>query len=474
MGKLFRCVTGLMALSWAGVGVAAAELTDTQTIAATVRDRAMSGQSVAWSLLSELTTDIGPRPAGSAAERAAAEWAATKLRGFGFANVSLQSFPMVAWQRGAERLELLGQRGPQLLAATALGGSPPTPAPGLEAEIVAFPSLQALQAAPPGSLTGKIALVTRKLVVTQDGTGYLAALGARSAGPTEAASRGAIAFLMRSLGTDGHRFPHTGSTRYSGETGPIPAFALGAPDADQIERRMRSGEKVKVRLFSSASFTKNAQSQNVVAEIPGKQHPQEVVLIGAHLDCWDLGTGAIDDGSGVAIVTAAAQLILEQPRRPKRTIRIVLFGSEEVTQPHNAPLGDKVYARAHAGEMPSHVLTGESDFGAGWIYSVSLPRGLADTPFAATLRELLIPIGTDISKWDAEHTGTDVKPLVDLGVPSFKLNHDGSLYFNYHHTADDTLDKIEPATLSQNVAAWAAVVWLAADTDVNFRESARP
>jgi len=474
MGKRFCCAITLIAIGWAIAGLAAAAATDTQSIAVAVRDQALSGQSVAWSLLSELTTDIGTRPAGSAAERAAADWAAAKLRAFGFSNVSLQQFPMVAWHRGIEHVELLGAYGPQTLAAAALGGSPPTPAQGVAGEVVAFSSLQALQAAPAEALAGKIALITRKLVVTQDGTGYLAALGGRSRGPAEAAQRGAVGFLMRSLGTGGHRFAHTGSTAYAGDTGPIPAFALAAADADQIERRRAAGEKVHVRLFSSASFSKDAQSQNVIAEIPGRDRPEEVVLIGAHLDCWDLGTGAIDDGSGVAIVTAAAKLILEQPRRPRRTIRVVLFGAEEVTQPHAQPLGDKVYVRAHAADIGSHVLTGESDFGAGWIYSVSLPRGLADTPFAATLGELLGPVGTDISKWDAEHTGTDVKPLVDLGVPSFKLNHDGSRYFEYHHTVDDTLDKIEPATLSQNVAAWATLVWLAADTDINFRMGSQP
>jgi hypothetical protein len=452
---------------------AGAAPTDEQ-IAVQLRDAALAGQDLAWEWVSELTTRFGPRPAGSDNERQAAEWAAARLKELGFANVHVEAFPITAWVRGAESGQIVAPVAQPLVVA-ALGESPPTPAGGLEGEVVIFPTLADLKAAPPGSLAGKIAFVAARMVRTQDGAGYGAAVEARSGGPAEAAKRGAIAFVLRSVGTDSNRIAHTGTTLYVDGRVPLPAFALAAPDADQIERLAGYGSKVRIRLYSSASYVHDAQSRNVVADVPGRIHPEEFVLLGAHLDSWDQGTGAIDDGTGTAIVTAAAKLILDLPRRvPRRTVRVVLFGSEEVAQPV-APFGafgGHSYADGHKAELPRHVLAGESDFGTDRVYSLALPAAVLKSDFATTVLRVLQPIGVLVAREPAGHAGTDVGPTVEAGVPEFALRQDGSRYFDIHHTADDTLDKVDREQLDQNVAAWAALVWLAADSEVDFRPRA--
>ena len=447
--------------------------TDEQ-IAAQLRDEALAGQDLAWDWVSELTTRFGPRPAGSDSEHQAAEWAATRLKALGFANVHIESFPITAWVRGAESAQIVTPA-PQPLVVAALGESPPTSAGGLEGEVVIFPTFADLKQAPPGSLTGKIAFVAARMVRTQDGAGYGAAVAARGDGPAEAAKRGAIAFVLRSVGTDSNRVAHTGTTHYVDGRVPLPAFALAGPDADQIERLAALGERVRIRLFSSASYVHDAHSQNVVADVPGRVHPEEVVLLGAHLDSWDQGTGAIDDGTGTAIIIAAAQLILDLPHRvPRRTVRVVLFGSEEVAQPV-APFGafgGHAYADGHKAELARHVLAGESDFGTDRVYSLALPATVAKSEFATGVFRVLQPIGVLAAREPARDAGTDVGPTVEAGVPAFALLQDGSHYFDVHHTADDTLDKVDREQLDQNVAAWAALVWLTADSAVDFRPKA--
>jgi carboxypeptidase Q len=446
-----------------------------EAVAAQLRDAALAGHDIAYQWVSELTSRFGPRPAGSVNERQAAEWAAARFKELGFENVHIESFPVTAWVRGAESAQITSPL-TQPLVGAALGESPPTPAAGVEGEVVSFASLDALKAAPPGSLSGKIAMVAGRMVRTQDGAGYGLAVDARVDGPGEAAQRGAIAFLLRSVGTDSHRLAHTGTTRYVDGRVPVPAFALSNPDADQIARLAALGEKVRVRLYSSASYVKDAHSQNVIADVRGRARPQEVVLLGAHLDSWDQGTGAIDDGTGMAIITAAAALIHDAPQRPRRTVRVVLFGSEEIAQPV-APygaFGGHAYADSHKAELATHVLAGESDFGADRVYRLGLPQAVLQSEFAKTALRVLAPIGVLAAPQTAEHAGTDVGPTVEAGVPEFALNQDGSGYFDIHHTADDTLDKIDQEQLEQNVAAWAALAWLAADSDVDFRTHGAP
>jgi carboxypeptidase Q len=467
--SLSRAFT-LVLLSAGACALQAAPVTAPETVATQLRDAALAGHDIAWSWVSELTTRFGPRPAGSPNEQQAAEWAAARLKALGFENVHIESFPIVAWVRGSESAQLIAPSSQPLVIA-ALGESPPTPGSGLEGDVVVFPALADLKAAPPGSLSGKIALVSQRMVRTEDGAGYGAAVPGRTEGPREAAQRGAIAFLLRSVGTDSHRLAHTGTTRYTDGRVPVPAFALSAPDADQIERIAVLGETVRVRLLSTASYVPNAHSQNVIAEVRGSERPQEVVLLGAHLDSWDQGTGALDDGAGTAIIAAAAKLIRDLPHRPRRTVRVVLFGSEEVAQPSppGGTFGGHSYLTNHQGELATHVLAGESDLGSDRIYSFALPPGRPQSEFAQTLLRILTPIGVLASDRPPEDVGADVGPAVEAGVPGFQLSQDATRYFDIHHTPDDTLDKVDRLQLDQNVAAWAALVWLAADTDVDFR-----
>jgi carboxypeptidase Q len=444
-----------------------------EIVATQLRDAALAGRDIAYAWVSELTTRFGPRPAGSLNERQAAEWAATRFRELGFENVRIESFPITAWVRGTESGEI-SSPAVQPLVMAALGESPPTPVAGLEGEVALFPSFDALKAAPPGSLEGKIAFVARRMVRTQDGAGYGEAVLARADGPGEAAQRGAIAFLVRSVGTDSHRLAHTGATRYVGGRVPVPSFALSNPDADQIERLRALGKAVRVRLFSTASYVHDAHSQNVVAEVRGRERPEQIVLLGAHLDSWDQGTGALDDGTGMAIIVAAAKLIRDAPHRPRRTVRVVLFGSEEVTQPvaPGGAFGGHAYADGHRAELAMHVLAGESDTGADRVYRLGLPQAVIRGEFARAALRVLVPLGVLPAEHPPGEAGTDVGPSVEAGVPAFTLNQDASRYFEIHHTPDDTLDKIDRPQLEQNVAAWAALVWLAADSDVDFRAGA--
>jgi hypothetical protein len=465
-----------LALPLAAVlGVCRAETTPApEVVAVQLRDAALAGHDIAYNWVSELTTRFGPRPAGSHSEQQAAEWASARLKALGFDNVHIETFPITGWVRGTESAALVAPSAQPLVVA-ALGESPPTPANGVEGEVVLFRSLDELAAAPRDSLTGKIAVVTQRMVRTQDAEGYGDAVGARTDGPKEAAQRGAVAFMLRSVGTDSHRMAHTGTTRYINATVPLPSFALSNPDADQLERIVALGQIPRVHLYSGASYVPGAHSQNVVADVKGTRRAKEVVLLAAHLDSWDQGTGAVDDGTGTAIIVAAAKLIRDLPHRPARTVRVVLFGSEEIAQP-NAPFGDfggNAYAASHLSELPGHVLAGESDLGADRVYSLALPAAVAKGGFQQVTERVLAPLGVLAVAQPAEEGGADVEPVARAGVPVFSMNQDATRYFDLHHTPDDTLDKVDRAQLDQNVAAWAAFVWLAADSDVDFRAAPR-
>ena len=437
--------------------------------AAQLRDRAMVG-TIAYSLVEDITTRFGPRPAGSDAERRAAEWGAQKLKALGFANVAIETFPLVPWTRISESGSIIAPY-PQPLTISLLGGSVSTPPQGIEAEAVVFDTFQALQDTAPGSLTGKIAVVLQPTVRVQDGSGYGFASAIRSQGPSVAASKGAVAFVMRGLGTHDHRFANTGSTKRTPAA--VPGFSVSPPDAMQLARAARAGP-MHLRLNGQAVVPANGESRNVVAEIRGRERPDEVIVIGGHLDSWDMGTGAIDDAAGVAITTAAAKLIADLPVRPRRTIRVVWFGSEELSQPDPAPglAGGRNYAERRKDVIAGHVIASESDFGAGRAYSLTLPAGWQSGAFQKAAMQLLAPIGLTFDTRPATSGGPDVSPLAPLGVPAFRLNQDGSDYFDYHHTPDDVLERVDARLLDQNVAAWAVMLWLIADSDVDFRKPA--
>ena len=430
----------------------------------TVSDLAAKAKTDSWGydFLADLTTDIGARMAGSKAERDAAEWAAARLKKAGFDEVHIEKFQVPYWARGAEEASITSPR-MQALTVAGLGHSAPTPAGGIDAEIVLFKSFQALLDAPEGSLKGKIAVVSQKMVRAQDGEGYGIAGRARFTGPSEAAKRGALALVIRSVGTDNHRIAHTGMTVYAKDAPKIPAAAISNPDADLLERMAAKGP-VKLHLKLDNKTTENVDTYTVVGELKGREHPEQVVLISGHLDSWELGTGAIDDGAGVAIAAGAAKLIADLPQRPKRTVRVVMFGAEEIGKASDA------YEAAHGKEAGNIVIAGESDFGAGKVYNAELPAGALTSPFGKQLTAALLPLGVDMLHEGSSHGGADIEGIHEKdGVPFMDFGQDGTHYFDIHHTADDTLDKVDPAELAQNIAVWASFAWLAADSDVDFR-----
>lgn len=460
-------------LAAAGAGPVLAQDAATIRTAEQIRDAAML-DNLALEYVTELTTRFGPRPAGSASEGAAAEWAAGWMREHGFRNVRIENFPLVGWERGTDSGAIVGPFA-QPLSVAALGHSPATPEGGLEADVVRFTSLEALQAAPESAVRGRIVFIDLgQMQPMQDGSGYGPQTRVRGLGPGVAMAKGAVAYVMRSVGSDHDRLPHTGTTRYVDGRPTIPSFALSAPDADQLSRLVEMGQgPIRLHLFSSA-HTYETTSQNVIGDIVGDERPDEVIVLGSHMDSWDQGTGAIDDGAGGAITLAAALELAEGGRRPARTVRVILYGSEEVAQPTTATGdGGGTYVRGigEAG-VANHIIAGESDFGADRIYALQLPPGAQGSAFQAVANQVLYPIGVLASSEPETSGGADVGPLARAGVPVFGLSQDGTRYFDLHHTANDTLDKIDPEQLSQNVAAWAALIWLIADSDVTFRQPA--
>ncbi|WP_277970374.1 M20/M25/M40 family metallo-hydrolase [Sphingomonas echinoides] len=420
---------------------------------ASIRDKALQ-DDVAYDIVCGLTTEIGPRPDGSPAEERARQWAVVKLRALGFQNVRIEPYELKnVWIRGIETAEVVAPF-PQPLRLTALGNSGATPAKGLTLPVVYFPSFNDLLLAPAGSLKGKIAFVSNSMQPTQDGSSYGSQGGARFLGPNVAATKGAAAIVIRSIGTDHGRGPHAGTTNFAPGVTPIPAAALSVADAENLERMFKTGKPVSLHLTLTPTVVPSRTSGNVIAEVPGSDPSAGIVLIGGHLDSWDLGTGAIDDGAGVAITAAAAKHLMTAGT-PRRTIRVVWFGDEET-----GGFGGAAYAKAHATEQ--HTIAAESDFGADrvWRFETNLPASAK--PVADRLAVALAPIGV-VRGADTAHGGTDVEATLALGGGGIDLNQSGLRYFDYHHTPEDTLDLIDPAQLRQNVAAWATMLAVVAN-----------
>ncbi|MCB1633456.1 MAG: M28 family peptidase [Xanthomonadales bacterium] len=436
--------------------------------AAALRDQALAG-SGACAIVESLTTEVGPRLAGSEADARGRAWAEVKFRELGFDRVWTEAVSFPVWERGYESAAVVAPY-PQPLIVTALGGTVGTPEGGVRAEVVAFPSLDALQAADPASVAGKIVFLNQRMERARDGSGYGRAVVIRAQGASVAGRAGAAAVLIRSVGTDStSRTPHTGMMRYDNTPTRIPAAALSNVDADLLEKILQRGEPVTVKLeLGSRTRKGDYTSANVIGEITGRQAPQEVVLLAAHLDSWDLGTGAIDDGAGIAITMAAGALIGQQAQPPRRSIRVVAYANEE-----QGIYGGKAYAEAHADDFHNHILALESDFGAGRIYRFDTRFAEAALPLATQMQTLLTPLGVERGSNEA-YGGADISTLRAAEVPVAGLAQDGTLYFDIHHTANDTLDKIDAADLDQNVAGFVTVAWLAADTEAYLDERERP
>jgi hypothetical protein len=421
-------------------------LTDPKVAA--LRDNALENDHYAWDITEGLTTEVGQRLAATEAEARARDWAVRRLKAMGFANVRVEPFEMPVWTRGAESAEILSPF-PQKLVVAALGYSGSTGPAGITGQVVYFDSVDALRAAPDSAVVGKIVFIDHHMMPAQDGSGYGQFGAPRRQGPTIASLKGAIGIVIRSIGTDYHRNPHTGVQYFTDGAKPIPAGALPLPDAEQLVRILKRGQPVTMHLTLVSQKSEGGHSGNVIAEVPGRDPSAPILLVGGHLDSWDQGTGAIDDASGVAIVTAAAKHIMDAGR-PLRTIRVVWFGAEEP-----GGFGGLAYAKAHGKER--YAIAGESDFGADRVWRFSSQLSKTDPAAYAQLTAALAPLG--ITKYDkGEAGGTDVEPTINAGAPWISLGQDGTRYFDYHHTPDDTLDKIDPAQLRQNVAAWTTVL----------------
>ena len=429
--------------------------------AAALRDQAMH-DTIAYDLVESLTMEVGPRSAGSAGDKAAVAWAVEKLKSLGFENVHTEEVDVPHWDRGILNANIVAPFA-QSLVATSLGGSPGTPADGIEAEVVRVEGLIGLRALSNDDLGGKIVYVDHAMERAKDGAGYSTATRIRSCAHYIAAERGALATFIRSAGTSEHRVPHTGSMLNNDIPPTIPAIALANTDADMLTYQIRSGKPVSMRLLSTAQHHPREKSANVIGEFQGQGDlGHEVVLLGAHLDSWDLGTGAIDDGAGVAIVTAAAKLILNSGDAPRRTIRIVLFANEEFGLG-----GAKQYAKTHAASIEDHVIGLEADSGAGRVWRFSSQVGDDALGLVDEIHALLEPLGLERGDNKASG-GADLSPMRKVGMPVLSLTHDDTYYFDYHHTPDDTLDKINREDLNQSVAAYVTVAFIAANIRENF------
>lgn len=438
-----------------------AQISDSFTTAAVeLRQNALNA-NVALEVVSELSQEIGPRHAGSAGDKLAVVWAEAKLKSLGFKNVRTETVKVPHWERGDLRVSLPDHVG-QELVATSLGGSIGTPHSGIEAPLVRVESLTELRALTEAQARGKIVYIDQRMEPSKTGSGYSRAVGSRVQGASIAASKGALALVIRSVGTSSSRIAHTGTMIYTPGQPRIPAVALAHPDADRLTYLLAKQPETRLFLHSTARQLGTTESANVIGEIPGQGAAEEIVLLAAHLDSWDLGTGALDDGAGVAIVVAAAQAAAKVRPRTRRTIRVVLYANEEY-----GLSGARAYRANHSDALDRHIVAMESDFGAGPVWRFSTRIAEDALPLADAIHEVLAPLGIERGTNSAAG-GADIRPLRDSGVPVFGLDQNGYEYFNYHHTVDDTLDKIKPAELSQNVAAMAVAAYLAAVSATDF------
>jgi Iap family predicted aminopeptidase len=421
----------------------------------TIRDAALA-DDYAFRQVAHLTENIGPRPSGSAQAQQAAQYVAEELRKLGL-EVRLEEVKVPHWVRGSETAELVefpGQvpKTSQKIVVTALGGSTATPADGITAEVVVVRNFEELNTLGRSKVAGKIVLFNFPFDTKKAAAGYaLDAYGEavvyRGAGAKTAAELGAVASLVRSVGGAEYRLPHTGFSTPAG----IPAGAVAAEDAELVSDLAAQG-KVRMRLVLTPQSLPDTTGYNVVADLRGSEHPEQVVVASGHLDSWDLGTGAIDDGAGVAVAMETAQLLQTLHLRPKRTIRVIAWVDEE-----SGGRGRQAYTAAHSAEFANHVAAIESDLGAahplGFNVKMSAPAMEALKP----VQKILQSFGANLIKVVPFSPGADISSLSQAGVPALGIMQDGRTYFNYHHTAADTLDKIDPAELRENAAAMAVM-----------------
>lgn len=421
-----------------------------------VAAKALTKDEIAFSFTEGLTTEVGPRQAGTEAEARGRAWAMAWLKTNGFANVADEPFPMDTWVPGDIARARVTAPFAQDLVVLPLGDSAATPKGGNAAEVVFFRNFEELRAAPAGSLKGKIAYISHQMRAAQDGSHYGFAGPVRWVGPGIAASKGAIGAVIKSVGTDYHRNPHTGGTDFPEGVKPIPAGALSLPDAENLERMFAraGGRPVTLQLEMNPSQLGKTTSGNVVGEIIGRNPALPPVLLACHLDSWWNSPGAFDNAAGCGIIAAAAMNVA-QAGQPLRTIRVLFAGAEET-----GLWGSAAYSKAHINEPIAVGL--ESDFGADRIWRFQ-------SNFASSNADLHTRLARAVARFGVANSllvatgGADLNIVRDQKGALIGLQQDGTRYFDLHHTPDDTLDKIDIAQLRQNVAVWTTVVGILAN-----------
>ena len=462
-----KLITALLLTSSMAANANNAEFTQKQLQQVNeVRTSALNSD-LSYKLLESLTTEVGPRLPGTENDKKAVAWAKAKFNELGFDKVWLEEATFPEWRRYSESGKILTPS-EQPLHLTALGNSISTPKDGITAPVVLFETLDELIAAPDNSLKGKIAYINYRMNRDIDGNGYGPAVKARGTGAIEASKKGAVAYMMRSVSTGHHRFAHTGGSYYKEGVTKIPNVTIANPDADQIARLIALDKDVSVNINVQTESLGEGTGYNVIGQFNGTENPEQYVLIGGHLDSWDLGTGALDDGAGVALTMAAAKHISDV-KRPKRSIRVVLFAAEEL-----GLWGAKAYFEEHKNELSNIVAATESDFGADVVYAFESNVDAASLPVVRAIAKELAPLNVEYIGKNQANGGPDLIPLKNAtSAPIFELAQDGTDYFDYHHTADDTLDKVTPAKLRQNTAAYAVFALMAADAKTTIKPKAQ-
>jgi Zn-dependent M28 family amino/carboxypeptidase len=424
-------------------------------ILAELRDAALT-DDYAYQQVAHLTDNIGPRAAGSAEAEAAVRYVADELRKLGL-EVRQEEVRVPQWIRGIETAELVEYPGQapgtiQKIVLTALGGNVPTSAEGITAEVVVVKSFDELTSLGREKVAGKIVLFNavfdkQKAANGMAGQAYGEAVAYRGQGAKAAAELGAVASLVRSVGNADYRLPHTGASTAAG----IPAGAVSSEDADLMARLAAQG-KVRIHLTLTAKTGPDVLSYNIVADLKGSEHPEQVVIVSGHLDSWDLGTGAIDDAAGVAVAMETAELVQRLHLHPKRTLRVIAWMDEE-----NGGRGHDAYARDHAAELANYVAAIESDNGASHPLGFDARINPKTLPLLRPVQDALQSFGANLIQLTERSPGADIAPLAKAGVPTFGIMQDARTYFNYHHSAADTLDKIVPQELRENAAAMAVM-----------------
>ena len=435
-----------------------------------LREKALS-DNLSVNIVESLTTEVGPRRMGTEGDERAIAWALAKFEELGFDRFWAEEVVLDrGWIRGEAKAEILSPY-PHNIVMTALGYSVGTNG-DLIGELVEFKTFAELEAIPEGdSLKGKIAFVSYSMsdFDPEPGQslmgGYREGTKARGRGHLTAAKRGAEAIIIRSVGTDNNRYGHTGSGYgYNEDIKKIPAAAVSAPDAILIQNMLKRKKSIIMKMNMTSKITGPTKGANIIGEITGRENPDQYLVLGAHIDSWDEGTGALDDGAGVGSMMAAAAFIGQMERRPKRSLRVLLFAGEEI-----GFYGVNDYIKKHKDDLDKHILGAEVDSGGGKIHTLVPGVGGSSLSVIHEMYKFIAPLGIVLSEENNAKGASDMSVLGKAGMPALNFNQNSNDYFKYHHTPNDTFDKIIPEDMRYLTAAYSTMFYLAAEIPTDFR-----